>query len=77
MEEGEENIVLLAEAAFSQPAVQDIERSGFDSEEPVLEVGFYDQSHFTKIFKETFGVTPKQFVQSSTLAPSTMKEIGT
>lgn len=144
MEEAEENIVLLAEAAFSQPVVQDIERSDFDSEEPsleyiceeirthfnetitldelarkagmdrytlirrfgrqfnttphswqimlrvnearrllengrsiteaALEVGFYDQSHFTKIFKETFGVTPKQFTQSSTLTPSKVKE---
>lgn len=131
LEEAEENIVLLAEAAFSQPVAQEIERSDFDSEEPALEniceeirsrfnetitldelaqmagidrytlirrfgrqfnttphswqimlrvnearrllengmsiteaaleVGFYDQSHFTKIFKETYGVTPKQF----------------
>ena len=140
VEEAEENIVLIAEAAFSQPVDQAIERSEFTWEEPMLdsiceeirtrlnetipldelaqnagmdrytlirrfgrqfnttphswqimlrvnearcllekgmsiteaalEVGFYDQSHFTKIFKETFGVTPKQFVQSSTLTPS-------
>jgi len=145
MEEAEENIVLLAEAAFSQPVIQDIERSDFDSEEPLmegiceeirtrfnetialdelaqkagidrytlirrfgrhfnttphswqimvrvnkakcllengmsiteaaLEVGFYDQSHFTKIFKETFGVTPKQFAQSSSLTASKVQEI--
>lgn len=132
MEAAEENIVLLAEAAFSQSFVQDIERSDFDTEEPMLEdiceeirsrfnetitleeleqkagldrytlirrfgrrfnttphswqimlrvnearrllengkstseaaleAGFYDQSHFIKIFKETFGVTPKQFL---------------
>ncbi len=146
LEEAEENIVMLAEAAFAQQAVQDIEWSDFDSDEPMLEgiceeirtrfneaitldelaqragmdrytlirrfgrkfnttphswqimlrvnkarcllqdgisiseaaleVGFYDQSHFTKIFKETFGVTPKQFVQSSDLIGSTVKGIG-
>lgn len=25
-------------------------------------LGFYDQSHFTRLFKESFGMTPKQFV---------------
>lgn len=143
IEDAEENIVMLAEAAFTHPEVKDIERTDFDSEEPklqdiceeirarfnetitldelaqkagidrytlirrfgrqfnttphswqimlrvneakrllengkniteaALEVGFYDQSHFTKIFKETFGVTPKQFAQSSILAPSIVR----
>lgn len=26
------------------------------------ELGFYDQSHFSRIFKESFGMTPKEFV---------------
>ncbi len=29
-----------------------------------LDSGFYDQSHFTRIFKKFCGLTPKQFVQS-------------
>lgn len=132
IELAEENIVFLAEAAFSQAFVQDVEWLDFDSSEPMLdeicevirarfndnitleelacmagmdrytlirrfrrrfnttphswqimlrvnearrlledgmsatdvalEVGFYDQSHFTKMFKETFGVTPMQFL---------------
>lgn len=143
-EEAEENLVMIAEAAFSQPVDQVLEWSSLDSEESMLEnvceeirtrlaetitldelarkagmdryslirqfgrqfnttphawqimlrmnearhllengmsitetaleVGFYDQSHFTKNFKETFGVTPKQFVQSSTFTPSTVRQ---
>ena len=29
-----------------------------------LDSGFYDQSHFTRIFKKFCGLTPKQFIQS-------------
>ncbi len=27
-----------------------------------LSVGFYDQSHFSRLFKESFGITPKRFM---------------
>ena len=37
---------------------------GCSISEAALEVGFYDQSHFSKVFKETYGVTPKHFVKS-------------
>lgn len=32
--------------------------------EVALETGFYDQSHFTKCFKECVGVTPQKYLQS-------------
>lgn len=38
--------------------------NGCSISETSLEVGFYDQSHFSRVFKETYGVTPKQFVKS-------------
>lgn len=34
-----------------------------------LDLGFNDQSHFTRVFKNQFGITPKQFQKKST--PST------
>jgi AraC-like DNA-binding protein len=141
IEEAEENLVLIAEAAFMQPSDQTLEWTSVDSDEMMLEsvcdeirarlfetisldelaqkaqvdryalirrfgrrfnttphawqnmlrmnaakhllenavtiaetaleVGFYDQSHFTKHFKETFGITPKQFIQGRVLGPST------
>ena len=30
------------------------------------EVGFYDQSHFYRIFKQLVGITPKKFQKSNT-----------
>ena len=33
--------------------------NGFSISEVALEVGFYDQSHFSTVFKGTYGVSPK------------------
>lgn len=39
-------------------------KNGCSLSETALEVGFYDQSHFSKVFKETYGITPKQFTNT-------------
>ena len=37
--------------------------SGCTITDTAVAMGFYDQSHFSRVFKESHGVTPKQFVQ--------------
>lgn len=34
---------------------------GFDISKAALEVGFYDQSHLTNVFKKVFAITPKAY----------------
>lgn len=38
--------------------------NGKSISDAALEVGFYDQSHFTNSFRQVFGVTPKRYVRA-------------
>lgn len=39
--------------------------AGVPPAEAALEAGFYDQSHFTRCFKDSFGVTPLRFLKGA------------
>lgn len=38
--------------------------NGMSISDAAVEVGFYDQSHFTNSFRQVFGVTPKSYVRA-------------
>ena len=40
-------------------------RSGVPIAEAALETGFYDQSHFTRVFREICGGTPAHYIASN------------
>jgi len=40
------------------------ERGGKNLSSIALELGFYDQSHFTKYFKKSFAITPQNYIKS-------------
>jgi AraC-like DNA-binding protein len=43
---------------------QQMLRDGRPITEAALDVGFYDQSHFSKYFKRIVGVSPKEYISS-------------
>lgn len=45
---------------------------GLQAAEVALRTGFYDQAHFTRVFKRYTGVTPGQFLPSASAAPASL-----
>ena len=67
-ETGESLTAYLKDVRLSY-AMRLLQISNLSLSDIALEVGFYDQSHFSRVFRERYGMTPLEYRQKRYLIP--------